>query len=214
MPRPGRKEQILAAAAALFSDKGYHATTIRDIAQESGMLSGSLYAHISSKEDLLYEIIARAAEQFIGSVEPLVAGPESAEAKLRQALRSHVRVVAHSMDGARVFLHEWKALDPARREEIRRKRDQYEALWDRILQEGMASGEFRPVDLKFARLLVLSAANWVYHWYDPGGPLGPDEVADRFSELILHGLRHPDRTTGPGEPENACTGDGKGDGRT
>lgn len=189
MPRPGRKEQILEAAVALFSQNGYHATTVRDIADESGMLSGSLYAHINSKEDLLFEIVDRGANDFLLALEPVAYGPGSASQRLEAAMAAHISVVARSLPTATIFLHDWKALEKDRRDRILAKRSRYESLLAHIIRDGVNSGEFRPVDEKFARLLVLSAVNWLYEWYDPEGPLAPDEIAARFAELILRGLR-------------------------
>lgn len=188
MPRAGRKEQIIEAAQALFSAKGYHATTIRDIAEETGIRSGSLYAHIQTKEDLLYAIVARSAEQFMARLEPIAAAHGPAAERLRAALSAHVELVATSTEAATVFLHEWRALDPERWGAVQTMRSAYEALWDRIIADGVRSGEFRPVDRKFARLLALSAANWLYQWYAPDGPLSPPEIADRFADLILAAL--------------------------
>lgn len=188
VPRPGRKENVLEAAVTLFSRKGYHGTTVRDIAEESGMLSGSLYAHISSKEDLLFAIVDKAAGEFLAAIEAVASDPGSAAHKLRAAMVAHLRVVAQSLDAATIFLHEWKALSPDRRAIIAQKRRAYERGLARIIREGVASGEFRPVDEKFARLLILSAVNWLYAWYDPAGPLSPEQVADRFAELLLSGL--------------------------
>lgn len=188
MPKQGRKDEVLAAAIALFSRKGYHGTTVRDIADESGMLSGSLYAHYPSKEEMLFDIVQRAAEQFITGIAPIVGSDHPASAKLRAAMRSHLRVMAQSRDAAAIYLHEWKALTGARRTTIAEKRNAYEEGLANIIREGVATGEFRAVDAKFARLLVLSALNWLYQWYDPAGPLGPDAVADKFADLLLHGL--------------------------
>lgn len=189
MPRPGRKEEVLEAAVALFSHKGYHATTVREIAEEVGMLSGSLYAHIASKEDLLYQIVLQASERFMSAVTPILAGPEPAGVKLRRAMAAHIQVVAESPEAATVFLHEWKALSPERRAAVIERRAAYEALLGEIIQQGVAAGELRPVDATFARLLVMSAVNWAYQWYRPGGPLGPDEVAERFCSIILEGIQ-------------------------
>jgi TetR/AcrR family transcriptional regulator, cholesterol catabolism regulator len=189
MPRPGRKSQILEAAVSLFSAKGYHGTTVRDIAEESGMLSGSLYAHINSKEDLLFEIVEQAAGQFLAAVGPIAAGPGPAAARLEAAMAAHSRIVAGSLPAATIFLHDWRSLEPERRGAIMAKRQEYEALFGRIICDGVERGEFRPVDDRFARLLVLSAVNWLYQWYSPEGPLGPDEIASRFAALILGGLQ-------------------------
>lgn len=178
-----RREQILEEAARLFGRRGYHATSMRDIGEATGMLAGSLYAHISSKEDLLFEIVLQAANQFLDRLEALRALDLSPEERLRRAMRAHVGVVADNLDEAWVFHHEWKALTGERRDEVRRLRRRYEQLWDEIVRDLPGAA-----DPRFARLLVLSAANWTYTWYRPEGPLSPDEVADRFSDLLLAGL--------------------------
>jgi AcrR family transcriptional regulator len=178
-----RKDQILEIAAELFSQRGYHATTMRELGEKTGLLAGSLYAHFSSKEEILYQIVIDAARQFLGGMEALRAVSASPEERFRRAMRAHIDVVAHDLEGARVFLHEWRALRGSRRTEIRQLRRRYEELWDEIIRD------VAPADRKLARLLALSAANWTYVWYDPKGPLGPGEIADRFSDLLVEGLR-------------------------
>jgi TetR/AcrR family transcriptional regulator, cholesterol catabolism regulator len=178
-----RREQILEVAARLFSERGYHGTSMRDIAEATGLLAGSLYAHIASKEDLLDDVVRRAADQFIGRVEEVVSAQVPPADRLRLAMRAHVAVLAENLDAAWVFHHEWRALSPPRRQQVRALRRRYEELWDRVVRD-LDGG----ADPRFARLLVLSAANWTYTWYRPDGPLSPDEVADRFTELLLPGL--------------------------
>ncbi|MBX6353276.1 MAG: TetR family transcriptional regulator [Thermoflavifilum sp.] len=191
MPRPSQKEQILAAARHLFSRKGYHGTTIREIADEAGLLSGSLYAHIQSKEDLLFEIADEGAQAFLAAAADMERQPGSALDRMRYGLRAHVRVVAEHLEASKVFFHEWRALSDDRRTIIQAKRDAYEACWARLLDEGMRDGSLRADDPKFARILLLSAANWVYQWYRPDGALTPEEIADRFWRLLLYGLAAP-----------------------
>jgi AcrR family transcriptional regulator len=185
-----RKGQILDEAARLFGRRGYHATTMRDIGEATGLLAGSLYAHIASKEQLLYEVVVQAAAQFLGAVEPMRAELVAPEERLRKAMRAHVRVVADNLDKAWVFHHEWKSLTDERRADVRRLRRRYEDMWDDIVRD-LPGAE----DPRFARLLVLSAANWTYTWYRPAGPLSPEEVADRFTDLLLAGLGTKEETT-------------------
>jgi AcrR family transcriptional regulator len=180
---PARRDQILEEAARLFGRRGYHATSMRDIGEAAGILAGSLYAHISSKEDLLYEVVLRAANRFLNDVGAITEEDASPEERLRRAMRAHVAVVASNVDAAWAFHHEWKALSGDRLEEVRRLRRRYERLWDGIVRDLPGAA-----DPRFARLLVLSAANWTYTWYRPDGPLAPDEVADRFTDLLLAGL--------------------------
>ena len=184
-----RKEQIYSTARSLFSERGYHATTVRDIAQVLNMQGGSLYAHIKSKEDVLWELVNRAADQFLAAVEPIVASDERPAEKLREMVRAHVRVVADNLADATVFLHEWKFLGEERRHAIQDRRDRYENLYRHIIDEGVKVGDFaQEADPKMSAMLVLSAVNWMPQWYNPSGPLSPEEVADRFSDLVLSGL--------------------------
>ncbi|MBA4493401.1 TetR/AcrR family transcriptional regulator [Paenactinomyces guangxiensis] len=189
MPKVGRREEILNIACKLFSQKGYHGTTIRDISDACGILSGSLYAHINTKEDLLFEITDRGAQAFLESLRPIVESEATAEEKLKRALKAHIQVIEQNLEAATVFFHEWKALTNGRRDTIQEKRDQYEALWGRILSEGAAAGEFADLDEKFARLLILSVGNWLYQWYRPGGDLSAEEISERFADMMLKGFR-------------------------
>ncbi len=188
MSKIGRREEILQIASRLFSQKGYHGTTIRNISDECGILAGSLYAHINSKEDLLYEITARGAKTFLNSLRKVTESKLEPKEKMRLALREHIKVVAEDIDAATVFFHEWKALTGERRQEIQQKRDEYEKLWEEILQAGINSGEFPKLDKKFAKLLILSTGNYLYQWYKPNGELSQEEIADQFSQLILTAL--------------------------
>jgi AcrR family transcriptional regulator len=184
-----RKEQIYSTARSLFSERGYHATTVRDIARELNLQGGSLYAHIESKEDVLWALVNRAAEQFLGAVEPIVQSYAPPADKLRDMVRAHVGVVADNLEDATVFLHEWKYLGEERRQAMAERRDRYEHLYRQVIEDGIASGDFAPTDPKMAAMLVLSAVNWMPQWYKPSGPLSPVQVADSFSALILDGLQ-------------------------
>ena len=204
MANASRREQILEAAMELFSGKGYHATSMRDIAERLGIQAGSLYVHISGKEELLYDIVDRAAEQFLEAArqaeEAARARGAGAEERLRTAVRAHLEVMAANLDTATVFFHEWKFLDPQRRAQIKAKRDAYESVFRRIVADGVAEGAFRPVDVRLAALAVLSLCNWFYQWYSPQGPLSASEIADRFVDLLLGGLRASPAAVADGKP--------------
>ncbi|HEY8393340.1 MAG TPA: TetR/AcrR family transcriptional regulator [Thermaerobacter sp.] len=190
MPRTSsRREEILAVAGELFRQKGYHATSMQDIAERLRLQRGSLYAHIDSKEELLFEIVDRAAGRFLDAIEQARRSGRTPAEQLRLALRAHMTVLAEYRDTATVFFHEWRFLREELRRRILEKRDLYEQRWRQIIAEGVERGEFRPVDERFGALLALSAVNWAYHWYSPEGPLSPEQVADQFADLILDGLR-------------------------
>jgi AcrR family transcriptional regulator len=188
MDSTARKEQIFQTAGSMFSRQGYHATTMRDIARELNMQGGSLYAHIDSKEDMLWEIVEQAAGQFLAAVRPLTALPEPASARLRRMLRVHVDVVTRNLDNATVFFHEWRFLSTPRRAQIAAQRDEYEALFRRVIQDGIDAGEFPQADARMGALLVLSAGNWLYQWFRPDGALSADAVAAQMADVLIAGL--------------------------
>jgi len=190
-----RKEQIFQTAGSMFSRQGYHATTMRDIARELNMRGGSLYAHIDSKEDVLWEIVQRAAAEFLAAVRPLALEPLPAGARLQAMLRAHVAVVARNLDNATVFFHEWRFLSPERRARIAAERDEYEALFRWVIQDGVDAGEFPGADARMGALLVLSAGNWLYQWYRPDGPLSAVAVADQLAAVLIAGLENVKRET-------------------
>ena len=178
---------ILTAATALFAEKGYEATSVRDVARRTGMLSGSLYAHFNAKEDLLFEILSQRMELVIGTLGPIVESDATPREKLRLALGNHLRQAANDLSLARI-VDQWKSLSAPRRMQIVAQRDRYGALWQRIIDEGIAGGDFAPHDRKFAFLVVVSVANWSQWWFNPGGPLTPEETADMLTQVLMRGL--------------------------
>jgi len=187
--RSPRRAELVRAAARLFSARGYHGTSMQDLADELGLLRGSLYAHIGSKEELLFDVVDEGADRFLARGHEAAAAAGSAAERLRAFLAGHVETAIEHIHAATVFLNEWRYLSPDLRSIIEDKRDRYEDMIRAIVDAGVTGGEFRTdADVRFAGLLVLSAGNWVYEWYRPGGPLGPNEIANRFSELIVRGL--------------------------
>ena len=182
-----RRRELTREAARLFAQKGYHGTSIGDIAEAMGVQKGSLYSHIASKEDLLYETMREGADAFHAALDAI---PEDAPAveKIRLALRGHLRVVAEQLDVATVFVQEWRYLEGARRDEIVAERRRYEERIRELFREGRELGELRAdLDETAAALLLLSAANWAYTWLQPGRDT--DELADRFFALLVDGMR-------------------------
>ena len=186
---PGtRKEQILRVACQLFAERGYAATSVRDIAAALNLQGGSLYSHIGSKEELLWEIVDEAAREFLQRAESAVSGPNTAADRLRRLVRAHVGLVAKDLAAAACYLGEWRHLSEERQENVRARRNQYESYFRNVIEDGVASGEFSPTESKFAALFLLGALNWARQWFRAEGPLGPEEVADRMSDLILRGV--------------------------
>ncbi len=184
-----RRRTILRVARRLFSQRGYYGTSIRDIAAAIRLQGGSLYAHIASKEELLWEIVEEAARAFLSGLEPIVRSEHPPLEKLRLAVAAHLRVVAERQDAAVVFNHEWRALGPKRRNEVVARRDAYEALFRRILEEGIAAGVFREdLDVPLITRFILTALNGVAVWYRPKGPLSPEQIAEAFTDWVVRGI--------------------------
>jgi AcrR family transcriptional regulator len=182
-----RRSELTREAARLFAQKGYHGTSIGDIADALGVQKGSLYSHIASKEDLLYETMREGAAAFHATLDAIPDDLPATE-KIRLALRGHLRVVAEQLDVATVFVQEWRYLDGPRRDEIVAERRRYEERIRDLFREGRELSELRAdLDENVAALLLLSAANWAYTWLQPGRDT--DELADRFYALLVDGMR-------------------------
>ncbi len=180
---------MVAAAARLFSERGYHGTSMQHLGDALGLQRGSLYAHIGSKEELLFDVVDSGAEHFLTKANSVLASEAMAKVKLKLLLVGHIETAIQHLDAATVFLNEWRYLSDEPRTLIQVKRDRYEQLVRQIIDDGIAAGEFRKdVDVRFAATLVLSAGNWTYAWYRPGGELGPTEIGEKFAELVLKGL--------------------------
>ena len=185
---PKRKDQIFEAAERLFSERGYHATTMREIGRELAIEGASLYSHISGKQELLFAIVLRGSDQFLQAARDVLATASSARARLRELMRRHLAIVAESTPRAIVYFHEWHHLESERQATIRARRDQYESYVRQIIRDGIMAGEFAPHDERLVGLSVLSLLNWTYQWYTPGGTWNADQLADQFFELLMRGF--------------------------
>jgi AcrR family transcriptional regulator len=182
-----RRQEVTRQAARLFAEQGYHGTSLEDLARAVGIRKASVYAHVASKQELLYEAMRAGAAAFHAGLDGV---PEEAPAaeKIRLALRAHLRVVAEQLELATVFVSEWSYLEGERRDEIVAERRRYEERFRAYFREGRERGELRAdLDERVAALLALSAANWAFTWLREGDD--PDAVADSFHALLLDGMR-------------------------
>ena len=182
-----RKRELTHEAARLFAEKGYHGTSIGDLAGAMGVQKGSLYAHIDSKADLLWEVAHDGAVAFHAALDEVPENLPPTE-KIRLALRAHLRVISEQLEIATVFIREWRYLEGERREEFLAERRRYEDRFRALFREGRELGGLRTdLDDATATLLALSAANWAYTWLRPQSDT--DELADRFYAFLLDGMR-------------------------
>ena len=182
-----KRSELTRLAARLFAERGYHGTSIGDLAKALGVQKGSLYAHIDSKQDLLYEAMAEGARAFHAALDSIPDDAAPSE-RIRLSLRAHLRVVAEQLDVATVFVREWRYLEGERAEEFLAERRRYEERFRALFREGREVGALRTdLDDHAAALLVLSAANWAYTWLPEGADT--DALADRFFAILLDGIR-------------------------
>lgn len=182
-------DDIIAAAAKVFQTKGYHAATVQDIADEVGILKGSLYHHFESKEDLLYLIVKEPIAQMYQTIAEVVASELPAAEKLRRAILAQLEAFDRHYPHLFVYLREREEMKRRFRERFKLSPKQYERFWQQVLREGMKTGEFRAdLDVQVVSYGLLGMLNWLYKWYDPRGRLSVREVADQFSMLALAGL--------------------------
>jgi AcrR family transcriptional regulator len=184
-----RRSQILDAAAKLFSERGYTATSMRDIAENIEMEAASLYNHIASKEALLHSICFETAQRFINAIAEVNDIYFNGEDKLKMAVNNHVQILTENLYAAKVFLYEWRNLNTNHIAEFIELRDRYEKGIIDIIETGEQENIFNEVDKKFAALNILSSVNWIVEWYKPEGQMTPKEIASKLCDFILSGLK-------------------------
>ena len=185
-----RRRQIEDVASELFRDQGYAATGVRDIARALDIQGASLYSHVTSKEAVLWAIVERAASMFENAADRALDATtgRSPGVRLRALVVAHVGVVTAGPEAATVFDREWRHLEGSRRDEMRTRRDAYEARFRGLVDDGIATGEFADVDPAIASAFLLTALNAVGTWYRPDGPRSPAELADAYADLSLRSL--------------------------
>lgn len=182
-----RRSELTREAARLFAERGYHGTSIGDLAEALGVQKASLYAHIKSKQDLLYETMMEGSRAFHGMLDGIDERLPAVE-KIRLAMRGHLGVVQDQLDVATVFVREWRYLEGERRDEVLAERRRYEERFRALFREGREHSELRTdLDEGATALLTLSALNWAYTWLKPEHEAGA--IADRFFALLVEGIR-------------------------
>jgi AcrR family transcriptional regulator len=191
-----RRQAIEDVASDLFREHGYAGTSIRDIARALSVQGASLYAHVTSKEEVLWAIVDRAAARFeaaadLAELDAEARRPGDPAEAFAALVRAHVAVLTADVGEASVFVHEWRALGPEHRRAILERRDAYQDRFRRRIEGGMAVGTFAMTDPSIAASTILSALNGVAGWYDPNGRLPADRIADYLVDLSMRMLLNP-----------------------
>jgi AcrR family transcriptional regulator len=200
-----RQREILDAATRVFHEKGYESTSIQDIADSVGILKGSLYYYITSKEDLLFDIIKGVHEEALQNIERTAATEGDALQKIRTFVVLHLTFNAENLVKMGVFFHDFRSLNGERRKVILEARDLYDHFLRDLIRQGQDEGIICPdVDPKVAAIMALGMMNWIYHWYQPGGERSAEELANEYADFVVAGLACDRSAHKPGHRRTAA----------
>lgn len=187
--KTSRKQQVEATATKLFREKGYSASSMRDLAQSLGIEAASIYSHVKSKEEILRKICFDLAHRFFASKDEIENQKLDPASKLEAAIKAHIAVITAHTDSSVVFLNEWRHLSEPYLTDFLKMRKDYEDWFVGIIDQGISKAEFAPMNQKFAVLTVLSGLNWVANWYRTGGEMSLDEIQKELTQFIISGLK-------------------------
>ena len=184
------KDQILDAAAQIFRVKGYHAASMSDIAGAVNLQKASLYHHVSSKQEILLELLDQALALLTQEISKVSLNETlKADEKLHQMSVAYLKALTEHVDLAAVLLMEHRSLEPELHARHIPNRDRFESLWRDVVDEGMQTGVFCCAETAMAVRTLLGAMNWTITWYNPKGEFEIEEIADQITSIFLDGLR-------------------------
>jgi AcrR family transcriptional regulator len=183
-----RRHQLLRASARLFREKGYDGTSVRDIAQSTGMQSGSWVYHFPTKQDILVAVMEQGLVDALARIEAIAAQDLPPRRKFEALVRTHLdTILSPGQDFIPVVLYEWRSLEPRALKRVTAPLKRYESIWETVIAELQRSGEW-PGPTRIDALLLFGALNWMARWYKPGGPFDIDTLA---GECVRFFLRTP-----------------------
>lgn len=183
------REDIVQAAARIFSRDGYARARLEDVAALVGIRKASLYYHIDSKEDLLFAIHEHLISELLANTYTALSTVRSPEERLRVVIRMAMRLIAEHQEEVTVFLHEYRVLNNDRWEEVVAKRDEHQQIVEDILADGIEQGVFREIPVKITTFGIFGMTNYGYQWFRSSGTFSADEIADIFADVVLNGIR-------------------------
>ncbi len=182
------RDEILEAAAQIFSQKGFHAASMQDIAQAVNLQKASLYYHVSSKQEILLALLDQALNMLIEHMLEITSQPSPPDIKLRKAMNAYLQDMLEHKELASVLLLEHRSLEPELHARHIPRRDRFERLWRDLIQQGLDEDVFCCVDPNLSARALLGVMNWTITWYRSDGKLTPEMISDQFADLFLNGL--------------------------
>jgi AcrR family transcriptional regulator len=184
-----REREIIDTAAEIFHRQGYADTSVQDVADAVGILKGSLYYYIDSKEDLLFQVLVEVHEDAQGIIDDVGGMDATPLEKLYEYVRRHIDYNTRNLSKIAVYYHDFGLLGPDRRKEIVKQRAMYEDFVVSVIQEAQERGEVDDtLDARLVANAVFGTMNWIYTWYRPGGRAGPEYLGQLYAELVVNGI--------------------------
>jgi TetR/AcrR family transcriptional regulator, cholesterol catabolism regulator len=182
------REDILEAAAQVFRQKGFHGASMANIAEAVNLQKASLYHHVSSKQEILFELLDRALELLLERISPITRQSIPADERLCQMISEYLQILAENTDLSAVLLFEHRSLEGKQHARHVPNRDRFESLWREVLADGVRTKRFICDDIPLSARAILGIMNWTITWYRPNGTLTINQIADQYSKLLLNGL--------------------------
>lgn len=185
-----RKAEILQVAAELFREKGYAASTMRDIADKVGIEAASLYNHINSKEELLSEICFEVGNTFVPEMRQIVASKESTLSKVEYLIHLHIDITTQHASMVSVANDEWRHLKEPKLSEFLEMRGNYEDCFMELINIGVKNQELKKVNATTTLYTILSSVRWLQYWYKPDRGIAVDQIKKEITGLLLNGIKN------------------------
>lgn len=189
MVRNSTKEKIFEEAAILFRDKGYLATTMRELAAKVDLQVSSLYSHIGGKEEILHKICFDNARRFLEGLKRVEALRLTPTQKVEQLISEQIRIATTDVTSVTIFNDEWRHLSEPYLGEFLRMRKDYERRFIKIIQEGIEAGEFVKIDATVALFTLLTSLRWLHRWYPSRKGISVKSLEREILKIIFHGLK-------------------------
>jgi AcrR family transcriptional regulator len=183
------RDDILEAAAQVFRQKGFHGASMANIAEAVNLQKASLYHHVSSKQEILFELLDRALELLLERISPIASLDLPADERLCRMIREYLQILAENTDLSAVLLFEHRSLEGRQHARHVPNRDKFENLWRDVLRDGVRTRQFVCDDIPLSARAILGILNWTITWYRPNGSLTVEQIADHYSNLLLNGLK-------------------------
>ena len=183
-----KKQTILEAAAELFRDRGYVATSMRDLADAVQLKASSLYNHISGKEEILQTICFQNAHRFLAGMKEIEKKPINNTEKVKALIHLHIQVATEDFTSITAFNDEWRHLSEPELSHFKELRREYEHRFKDIIRQGIESGEFVEIDPTIALFTIISSVRWIYDWFKPGRKIDLEQLENQIDAILLNGI--------------------------